>query len=89
MSNFDEYITKLNCAYCMAVTIDRIKKLLQLTEEEYAFWQREAGLRHHLKNLNSRGIECLIHGAIQKHYARQERKEALEAHDRYMKKEQQ
>ena len=28
-------------------------------------------------------------GAIQKHYARQERKEALEAHDRYMKKEQQ
>ena len=89
MSNLNGYITKLECACAMASTIDRIKKLLKLTEDEFAFWQREAGLRHHLKNLNSRDIECLIHGAIQKHYARQERKEALEAHNRYMKMEQQ
>ena len=75
MSNFDEYITKLNCAYGMAVTIDRIKKLLQLTEEEYAFWQREAGLRRQLKELNSSDIYCLIHGAFRKHYEHLEKKE--------------
>lgn len=75
MSNLNQYITKLDCACSMALTIERIKKLLQLTEDEYAFWQREAGLRHHLKGLNSRDIECLTHNAIQKHYDRQKRKD--------------
>lgn len=75
MSNFNEYITKLECASGMALTIDRIKALLRKTEEEYAFWQREAGLRHHLKNLNSREVDCLIHGAFQKHHDRAWKKE--------------
>lgn len=76
MSNFNEYISKLNCAQGMALTIERIKKLLQLTEDEYAFWQREAGLRRQLKHLNSNDVQCLIYKAYQKHHTRREKKEA-------------
>ena len=72
MSNFNEYISKLECAMSLLTTIEQIKELLEKTEGEYRFWLRESRLPRWMYDLKSDGILNLKEGAYQKHYRRED-----------------
>lgn len=71
MSNFNEYISKLECARSLRQTIEQLNILLQHTECEYRFWARQSNLPRWITDQMSGGIDRLIDGAIRKHHDRE------------------
>lgn len=76
MSDFDNYISKLECAKTLAYARDCLKDLTYRADDEYRFWLKQSGLPRWMLGMESDGICHLISGAKEKHEHRLAKKEA-------------
>jgi hypothetical protein len=59
MSNFNEYISKLECAISLVTAIENIKELLEKAEGDYRSWLIESRLPRWMHSINSDGLLML------------------------------
>ena len=77
MSNFNEYISKLDCAITIKYNIEQLSFALERMKDEYKFWlYHKSGLPRHLMELPSSNLSCLKYEALDKHEERVAQKEA-------------
>lgn len=70
MSNYNEYITKLDCASSMKRTIERMYNLMRMTEREYKNLIDCMHLPDYMKYLTSDGIKKVYENSTKKHEQR-------------------